>query len=157
MGPRPRGRGVEVQKIVTQQAAAELQWGRARAGAESPRATADITCSLLLQWGRARAGAESRAHQITPHPLCIASMGPRPRGRGVLLTNGEPTAELRLASMGPRPRGRGVEKEKPRYVPPTTELQWGRARAGAESAAAARRAILRGMASMGPRPRGRGV
>src|SRR5437899_12791878 len=86
-----------------------LQWGRARAGAELSRAS-DRSISAfrrfngaapararscvsprrarrfwrMLQWGRARAGAELRFTAPGATVLENASMGPRPRGRGVV-------------------------------------------------------------------------
>ena len=83
------------------------------------------------------------------------SMGPRPRGRGVYSAphaertelvnfNGAAPARARsrqrriflssdcLTSMGPRPRGRGVTSS-PTFSESKSRLQWGRARAGAES------------------------
>ena len=61
-----------------------------------------------------------------------ASMGPRPRGRGnrqnLLLRQ----AANIVASMGPRPRGRGNLLGRRQVQPATSQLQWGRARAGAE-------------------------
>src|SRR5437867_4202526 len=60
-----------------------------------------------------------------------------------------------LASMGPRPIGRGVDENRTVYLP-LTPLQWGRGQLAAES----QNQYLEGadpVASMGPRPIGRGV
>ncbi len=156
MGPRPRGRGVCPVRVQASALTGQLQWGRARAGAEF-----DVQRSQLRTSNS-------------------ASMGPRPRGRGVGLTNaplrppnprfnGAAPARARscfsggmmsswraLASMGPRPRGRGVAAQRPVTTvllrrfngaapararsfgdacwpwPKAKMLQWGRARAGAE-------------------------
>ena len=107
MGPRPRGRGVCIQNFGSrldspgfngaapararsrQDArvgvrSVPLQWGRARAGAESGLPHSRIIVLICkLQWGRARAGAESRLPHHFAHAANTASMGPRPRGRGV--------------------------------------------------------------------------
>jgi len=93
--------------IALANAAVMLQWGRARAGAE---------CTLgmgkkgpdasKLQWGRARAGAECFSVFSGELSHLSASMGPRPRGRGMLCSS------VSRSSL--------------------QQLQWGRARAGAE-------------------------
>jgi len=65
-----------------------------------------------LQRGRARAGAEFGSGNSTVMPMTPASTGPRPRGRGISMQLlGRPV--LVNASTGPRPRGRGI-----RLVPP---------------------------------------
>src|SRR2546422_1033334 len=102
MGPRPRGRGIIFESTGWRQAN-WLQWGRARAGAESPPHQPTRLRSPSLQWGRARAGAESNLPYSPDDLFPFASMGPRPRGRGI--------AKI------------FVEIDKPR------KLQWGRARA----------------------------
>ena len=59
----------------------------------------------LLQWGRAPEGAE-RVNPKAPPQIKLASMGPRPGGRGESDLPGELIAQV-SASMGPRPGGRG--------------------------------------------------
>ena len=112
--------------------------------------------TYALQWGRDRAVAEIyRSNRAPYRALPAASMGPRPRGRGIgagieypadadVGFNGAATARSRnwtpnqrrasgsIASMGPRPRGRGIGCAR-----------W--------------RCGLAIRASMGPRPRGRGI
>ena len=132
MGPRPRGRGNNMSLHGLPDAGAELQWGRARAGAE---------IRVIREVGF----------------LCEASMGPRPRGRGNYDDAKWPVNKPN-ASMGPRPRGRGnrhtLSASRRSFE---TSLQWGRARAGAEipipGSLYCPTAVV---ASMGPRPRGRG-
>src|SRR2546426_91620 len=85
-----------------------------------------------------------------------ASMGPRPRGRGGRAA-GTGAGDQPGASMGPRPRGRGVADEQAVRDTLRDALQWGRARAGAELMKRTRRKGTCLSASMGPRPRGRGV
>ncbi len=59
MGPRPRGRGVFAPRRGPLWDGHELQWGRARAGAEFPLLLCpSAPLPIPLQWGRARAGAE---------------------------------------------------------------------------------------------------
>src|SRR5271157_1746628 len=60
-----------------------------------------------------------------------ASMGPRPRGRGMQF-RGCKRPHAHSASMGPRPRGRGMLAAFEPLEHHADELQWGRARAGAE-------------------------
>ncbi len=82
MGPRPRGRGVAVRN-----------WPRRRErcfnGAATARSRSQIKRvaprrrRLRLQWGRDRAVAESPRSGTRDKPYRLASMGPRPRGRGV--------------------------------------------------------------------------
>ena len=109
MGPRPRGRGIA--HAGHSRTAGGLQWGRDRAVAElwqmrsfgvqcashasmgpRPRGRGiDVgspernrLSGLSLQWGRDRAVAELPS--TTPSQMrseSVASMGPRPRGRGI--------------------------------------------------------------------------
>ena len=106
MGPRPRGRGIEMLIGDAFNSQAGLQWGRDRAVAElvtftptrvtkqpsmgpRPRGRgilvkrADKECQLHLQWGRDRAVAELYRSSIQADPDDTPSMGPRPRGRGI--------------------------------------------------------------------------
>src|SRR5438309_1982460 len=107
MGPRPRGRGIVGEGVKPHLKTVELQWDRARAGAE-------FQCDLCGDYH-----------------LTHASMGPRPRGRGI---EGAAlrTSNAHAASMGPRPRGRGIAANKTTSERWKIPLQWGRARAGAE-------------------------
>jgi len=153
MGPRPRGRGVS---SLESRLAVKwwLQWGRARAGAEFPPSPPRVPGLRSGFNGAAPARARSSPFQVRIQPALGASMGPRPRGRGVHVGHLSNLLSLMLqwgraragaefrhhqwlhrrgdASMGPRPRGRGVllAHLAPRHPP---------------------------VASMGPRPRGRGV
>jgi len=155
MGPRPRGRGIEA---ITRWNAAAQDCFNGAATARSRNYGSAILIQLgdlWLQWGRDRAVAELSRPLGLGVQLSQASMGPRPRGRGIptviamrrhsdLCFNGAATARSRNfadhrpkdqtanASMGPRPRGRGISTK--------------RTRDGAVC-----------LASMGPRPRGRGI
>ncbi len=177
MGPRPRGRGI-ASTFADGDVVYCLQWGRDRAvaefgargwrcltrqtfnGAATARSrnyggTAAGDTSLILQWGRDRAVAELPCVPFAPDAGLLPSMGPRPRGRGIITRcsvasptrysfNGAATARSRnflgrfrifgpiRPSMGPRPRGRGI--------------------------GAPIDSVLIVLApSMGPRPRGRGI
>ena len=60
-----------------------------------------------------------------------------------------------LASMGPRPDGRGRRREKPPHTK-RVRLQWGRDRMAAEGEECHGEVVVPVAASMGPRPDGRG-
>ncbi len=175
MGPRPRGRGVS---SLESRLAVKwwLQWGRARAGAEFPPSPPRVPGLRSGFNGAAPARARSSPFQVRIQPALGASMGPRPRGRGVHVGH---LSNLLSLMLRPRPRGRGVLDFTGTIVS-TPWLQWGRARAGAELPGRARQgnptgrfngaapararscherggAGAEGRASMGPRPRGRGV
>ncbi len=81
MGPRPGGRG-ELTAWVGLQIGNELQWGRAPEGAESRNRECDTEWLRELQWGRAPEGAERVKDVPLFADLLVASMGPRPGGRG---------------------------------------------------------------------------
>src|SRR5439155_10815889 len=102
----------------------ELQWGRARAGAERDELFRSQLLLAALQWGRARAGAERLGWLVWLLLWLHASMGPRPRGRG------KRTFQLlfqrrTFASMGPRPRGRGKSTLPIHPSRGLSPLQWG--------------------------------
>ena len=155
MGPRPNGRGKLTLRLSELTSFSWLQWGRGQTAAESKNATKKSARSATLQWGRGQTAAERRqglADLITKE---IASMGPRPNGRGkyVVIGLGRVAKQAsmgprpngrgkrhsaavrrprRLASMGPRPNGRG--KGTLEWVARNhTELQWGRGKTAAES------------------------
>ena len=84
-----------------------------------------------------------------------ASMGPRPFGRGMAgLVDVADGAHA--ASMGSRPFGRGMSLLTPQAAA-GSGLQWGRDLSVAECRAAVCRHAARRSASMGPRPFGRGM
>ena len=176
MGPRPDGRGKSGGTPKAGNSGLR-QWGRGQTAAErceSSRRTIPDACvngaaarrprkvdaparlsiaRRLRQWGRGQTAAES-ARRLGRDVAVLASMGPRPDGRGKLVKNpddvnlferqwgrGQTAAERTrdkaicclqyAASMGPRPDGRGKrvdDGQHPRH----------------------------GRASMGPRPDGRG-
>jgi len=82
MGPRPRGRGIP-RKGGRGLYLESLQWGRDRAVAELQMALALTAPVGPLQWGRDRAVAELLSLGAALHLRDDASMGPRPRGRGI--------------------------------------------------------------------------
>ena len=131
---------------------------------------------MSRQWGRGQTAAESRYFAFTC-AISIASMGPRPDGRGK--GGGAPKVERVLpASMGPRPDGRGkcepsravspaprvngAAARRPRKARPRPPAlasilrQWGRGQTAAESWRHQGRPCQGLSASMGPRPDGRG-
>ncbi len=155
MGPRPRGRGITVRRATVRGEPAPFN-GAATArsrnywngdgmyfppssfnGAATARSrnwgggSAPIFNTYALQWGRDRAVAELFAGDCTHYKCGRPSMGPRPRGRGILSCSAHDCLH-RFPSMGPRPRGRGIPLPATGtvYNPPP---------------------------SMGPRPRGRGI
>ncbi len=93
------------------------------------------------------------------HPLGVpgpapASIGPRPRGRGNQARQGEPV-RLRPASIGPRPRGRG-NKLLVRKVTVGCEASIGPRPRGRGNFPLLEPDGAGEAASIGPRPRGRG-
>ena len=85
----------------------------------------------------------------------LASMGPRPSGRGTLVQlQGDGVGSA--ASMGPRPSGRGTRL--PVFFEHGFEVrQWGRGRVAAERGGLRLDLDPSKGASMGPRPSGRGT
>ena len=59
-----------------------LQWGRGRSAAEISIYAAPARMSEALQWGRGRSAAEIAQRSFDLHFPAVASMGPRPFGRG---------------------------------------------------------------------------
>ena len=64
------------------QGSAGLQWGRDRQVADRPGAPTNLQGSAGLQWGRDRQVADRRFADVTGAWQFVASMGPRPSGRG---------------------------------------------------------------------------
>ena len=110
---------------------AALQWGRGRMAAEGRYCSPECRKHAQLQWGRGRMAAEGRGGRVVlggiaagfngaaagwPRKVAsqqtdswsskIASMGPRPDGRGRSAGLRRPCPAC-PASMGPRPDGRG--------------------------------------------------
>ena len=83
------------------------------------------------------------------------SMGPRPRGRGILYPSSSPTP-IKSPSMGPRPRGRGIASEGPDEISFQPPSMGPRPRGRGIYRARRDPPRFRGP-SMGPRPRGRGI
>ena len=130
MGPRPCGRGRRAKpayrrtrELCFNGATALRPWTVRTCGAGAPVWTRFNGATALRPW--------------------TAHTGRRGRGRG-------------LASMGPRPCGRGRLKRLPMHSPSGLELQWGHGLAAVDGAAPAQCSEAHFEASMGPRPCGRG-
>ncbi len=59
-----------------------LQWGHGLAAVESGADLHGANLHGALQWGHGLAAVESYLRNLTPKFRILASMGPRPRGRG---------------------------------------------------------------------------
>ncbi len=154
MGPRPRGRGIP------QEPQTENRTGICFNGATTSRSwnpgcrTSQRVGKGPLQWGHDLAVVESPVVALALETVRHASMGPRPRGRGIL--NSLSASELfRTLQWGhdlavvesgepQSPRARAT-----RFNGATTSRSWNHS--------SQRRAPTRFSASMGPRPRGRGI
>ena len=148
MEPRPRGRGNQQQQL--------CRCGRrqcfngaptSRSGKQRPRIFVR-TGAFLLQWSPDLAVGETVVPGVLLMRPILASMEPRPRGRGNVEParlrdvkehrfNGAPTSrsgkragagagagERRVASMEPRPRGRGNTAANATWAPSAGGLQW---------------------------------
>src|SRR6266540_2371100 len=152
-------------------AAVELQLGLDVGWSGSPRSRLQLGLDLAVEETTSR-GAESVMSTIASigprprgrgnppaHPLGVpgpapASIGPRPRGRGNQARQGEPV-RLRPASIGPRPRGRG-NKLLVRKVTVGCEASIGPRPRGRGNFPLLEPDGAGEAASIGPRPRGRG-
>ena len=133
MGPRPLGRGRMATAAMTTRITTR-QWGRDLSAAEG-RCPAWSTCSC----GRVNGAATSRPRKVVIAAVAIlvvvASMGPRPLGRG-RMARVPPPVVYRHASMGPRPLGRGRLGLAGRDVDGVPWRQWGRDLSAAEGSSA---------------------
>ena len=130
MGPRPRSRGIVDLAAQAAAISATLQWGRDRAVAEfrverTPECPAPSFNGAATAQSRNSARSRSRCTskggfngaataqsrnlgiRFVRHSDDHASMGPRPRSRGII-DSPTPPAAPGGASMGPRPRSRGI-------------------------------------------------
>ena len=90
MGPRPEGRGEPM-----------------------PVQTAPSPSRSRLQWGHGPKAVEnSNMRRLTHGNGRLASMGPRPEGRGERRLDNVRTRDSSRASMGPRPEGRGERRRR---------------------------------------------
>ena len=81
MGPRPLGRGRMAQAPLD--SGDEMrQWGRDLSAAEGRAPALPANAPALRQWGRDLSAAEGFWHLELKARAEIASMGPRPLGRG---------------------------------------------------------------------------
>ena len=178
MGPRPFGRG-RVLTLAVRAPHLALQWGRDLSVAEGFRPLEAAVRNASFNGAatfRSRKAVALVALGCADH---LASMGPRPFGRGRAEYNRR-QIEHYAASMGPRPFGRGRLPSR-MGLPRTPQLQWGRDLSVAEggvrhgqapgllscfNGAATFRSrkdpkmhllpSVQSCASMGPRPFGRG-
>ena len=130
MGPRPFGRGRLAPAAMQGHTRARFN-GAATFRSRKANGLSTLIPLALLQWGRDLSVAEGRGLAAGARRQFVASMGPRPFGRG---------------------RFEASDSRKD-----TSSLQWGRDLSVAEGRPRRRRSALRGRrASMGPRPFGRG-
>ena len=133
----------------------ELQWGRGLAAAEMTHSSV-ITCSgRSLQWGRGLAAAEMIVAGESASSPTIASMGPRPCGRGNVGSRGWPSNCVLsfngAAALRPRKWPASYRRvDRPRSFNGAAALRPRKSLAGPVGIA------LAATASMGPRPCGRG-
>ena len=152
MGPRPDGRGT-VLALALMSVASHASMGPRPDGRGTPAPSRSPAPGHWLQWGRDRMAAERRGRACRARPcrsfngaatgwprnvgkrgfimiFHVASMGPRPDGRGTC-TGGAQSLFCLPASMGPRPDGRGTVVPRS-GVNALGKLQWGRDRMAAE-------------------------
>src|ERR1035441_3487991 len=128
MGPRPRGRGI-FKAAFGWQALLALQWGHDRAVVELRRDSMKTTKTTQLQWGHDRAVVEFLTLRLVGRRCW------RFNGATTARSWNWDSADRREAdghaSMGPRPRGRGIQGKR---VGPVSRhlLQWGHDRAVVE-------------------------
>ena len=131
MGPRPLGRGILTLPGWPRDG------GRGFNGATTSRSWnpttgfSKLVPLTVLQWGHDLSVVESIFSSRTLDANLVASMGPRPLGRGI-----------RWSRCGPNSSGR---------------LQWGHDLSVVESLVRPFRVRAKEAASMGPRPLGRGI
>ena len=153
MGPRPDGRGKSSPMTCTSSTRNTRQWGRGQTAAERIWRGIATPSGRKRQWGRGQTAAESRDRNGHDHVARLASMGPRPDGRG----------KTRLVAARAWPaRVNGAAARRPRKVPSVGGCA-GRAISVNGAAARRPRKVAYGaaggvasLASMGPRPDGRG-
>ena len=117
MGPRPDGRGKQKARALAIPPHLRRQWGRGQTAAESRmRAVCQQSPLRQRQWGRGQTAAESRRAERTVI-TCMASMGPRPDGRGKRPPATPPdSASCRVngaAARRPRKAGRAAAPHAP--------------------------------------------
>ena len=96
MGPRPFGRG-NVRNGVLSLISDLLQWGRDLSAAETSHTTFSfLPASGRLQWGRDLSAAETTSVKVPEFEEQLASMGPRPFGRGNADCRGHPPHDVLL-------------------------------------------------------------
>ena len=139
MGPRPDGRGRIVPPAWSSNHGMR-QWGRGRMAAEGRRFQTPRRQPERRQWGRGRMAAEGRLARRQALVRDLASMGPRPDGRGRLATcssTPSTTTSVNGAAAG-WPRKAGSVGGS--YL--GLSRQWGRGRMAAEG----RRSVIWGEA-----------
>ena len=106
MGPRPLGRGNDVVPASDHDASAWLQWGHGLSAVEKIVLGQSVRPSRPLQWGHGLSAVEMQ-HLHTKRPCCCfnGATSSRPWKRATR-RHRDP---IDMASMGPRPLGRGNE------------------------------------------------
>ena len=128
MGPRPDGRGKTMRGLGRREPAPR-QWGRGQTAAERLYLLYKPLARALRQWGRGQTAAESDASARNGARDWL-----RQWGRGQTAAERSSCAcrsKRRLASMGPRPDGRGKQRMSPEQVADNLR-QWGRGQTAAE-------------------------
>ena len=175
MGPRPNGRGKPNPPRIPYRVFVR-QWGRGQTAAESARPCAPSACAASVNGAAAKRPRKAEfGPPAAAGPSCVnGAAAKRPRKEENLAEHANPV----IASMGPRPNGRGKSwRLGGRGISPPR--QWGRGQTAAESprpgrpelgdtcvngaaakrprkAAGPRARPLAPPASMGPRPNSRG-
>ena len=156
MGPRPDGRGREQSVVAPPRIMVPLQWGRGRMAAEGN----SLSSRRPESWCRfngAAAGWPRKAVFMAgpPRGVLIASMRPRPDGRGRRRPRRE-AGRGRLASMAPRPDGRGRLRARERTGAGARGFNGAAAGWPRKDVKPHVLCVILIRASMGPRPDGRG-
>ena len=154
MGPRPRGRGILGNLGEGEDSVPASMGPRPRGRGIPPSAR-----QRSLQIGSFNGAATARSRNsmiISPPGAPPGGFNGAATARSRNCDGPGDVRDLLLASMGPRPRGRGIRRNTAGSRPCWT-LQWGRDRAVAEFSGSWRASRLGRRASMGPRPRGRGI
>ena len=152
MGPRPDGRGKPVCCSLGGQTGS-VNGAAARRPRKGQVRSQPVCHNALRQWGRGQTAAESLQEPLTYRRILLASMGPRPDGRG---------KSAHRQGGGAAPSVNGAAARRPRKAVLARARR--SAAIGVNGAAARRPRKVRvhadgqahAAASMGPRPDGRG-
>ena len=153
MGPRPCGRGRLPRPKGAKHVCHVLQWGHGLAAVDGANVRLKVVQGRELQWGHGLAAVDGSSPPATPSPPARFNgatalrpwTGIRVRAR----------RRQREASMGPRPCGRGRVLSWPTWLG-RSKLQWGHGLAAVDGGHFFEVCLYVDKASMGPRPCGRG-